>query len=339
MMPPASSIPSPLSTDADARFDVVPLPAFNDNYIWMLVPRSPSADLSAWPAVEAAPGVQRPVGVTVVDPGQAAPVMAYLRANNAYLSAILLTHHHADHVGGVPELLVFAEQQVQEGQAPSLPPVYGPVGEDIATVTHPVSGGNVVETASPRAHFTVIDVPGHTRAHIAYFTAGASAAGAASPPADGAGTAPASIDQNQPPRVFCGDTLFATGCGRLFEGTPAQMLASLDRLAALPDATLVHCAHEYTLSNIRFARAADPENADLSAWSEQAEALRAAGRPTVPTTLALERRVNPFLRADAPAIAPQLRAAMAGQAHGAVSEGPMSRLAAFTQLRAWKDRF
>ncbi|WP_413783801.1 hydroxyacylglutathione hydrolase [Robbsia andropogonis] len=343
MMPPASSS---VASAPSETYDVFPLPAFNDNYIWMLVPQCEAALPDA-------------IGVTVVDPGQAAPVIAYLEAGNRYLSAILLTHHHADHVGGVAELLAYTERQIATGRASALPPVYGPAGEDIATVTQPIRGGDIVATASPRAHFTVIDVPGHTRAHIAYFEAGAgdeegtpsrasdstssregraSGTGGSEPTAAPA-TAVATIDRNRPPRVFCGDTLFATGCGRLFEGTPAQMLASLDRLTALPAATLVHCAHEYTLSNIRFALAADPENADLQAWSVQADALRAAGTPTVPTTLAHERRVNPFLRADAPAIAPQLRAVMAARQGEQAAEVPLTRLAAFTQLRAWKDRF
>ena len=355
-MPPASSFASPPSADNDAAFDVIALPAFSDNYIWMLVPRSSPIDLSKQPnnAREPASGpvdthpASTLIGVTVIDPGQAAPVIAHLRANKQFLSAILLTHHHADHVGGVPELLAYTEQQVRNGEAPTLPPVYGPAGEAIATVTRPVNGGDTVQTESPRAHFTVIDVPGHTRAHIAFFDAGIEIAetGTDSTGAQDAGehapaatAVPASIGQNRPPRVFCGDTLFATGCGRLFEGTPAQMLASLDRLAALPDATLVHCAHEYTVSNIRFARAADPENAALSAWSVQADALRAEGKSTVPTTLAHERRVNPFLRADAPSIAPQLRQAMREAGGEEATTGSLSRLAAFTQLRAWKDRF
>jgi hydroxyacylglutathione hydrolase len=359
MMPPASSFASPQSADTVGAFDVIALPAFSDNYIWMLVPRSSPIDPSKRPNNAQAPASTEAdladlaaamVGVTVVDPGQAAPVIAHLRANRQFLSAILLTHHHADHVGGVPELLAYTEQQIRNGEAPALPPIYGPAGEAIATVTQPVTGGDTVETTSPRAHFTVIDVPGHTRAHIAFFEAGVDTddPGVDATHADvlhtngQASTAvavPASIGQNRPPRVFCGDTLFATGCGRLFEGTPAQMLASLDRLAALPDATLVHCAHEYTASNVRFARAADPHNADLLAWSAQVDALRAEGKSTVPTTLAHERRVNPFLRADAASIAPQLRKAMHEAGGDEANAAPLSRLASFTQLRAWKDRF
>jgi len=193
--------------------EYVPVPAFEDNYIWV---------------------VSDGRHAVVVDPGEAAPVRAYLAKRGWRLSAILLTHHHQDHVGGVADLL--------NGQAV---PVYGPAGEAIEHVTQRLKNGDRVNIAEPALEFSVLDVPGHTSGHIAYFQA-----------ADLAGT----------PHVFCGDTLFACGCGRLFEGTPAQMLASLDSLAALPGATQVHCAHEYTLSNIRFALACEPGNAQLQAW-------------------------------------------------------------------------
>ena len=182
--------------------EYVPVPAFSDNYIWL---------------------VSNGRDAVVVDPGEAAPVRAFLAQRRLRLSAILLTHHHADHVGGVADLCGNASM-----------PVYGPAAEAIAEVTHPLSGGDRVSIESPAMELAVLDVPGHTRGHIAYFQA--AHAGAA-------------------PHVFCGDTLFACGCGRLFEGTPAQMLASLDALAALPGETQVHCAHEYTLANIRFALA------------------------------------------------------------------------------------
>jgi hydroxyacylglutathione hydrolase len=258
--------------------EYVPVPAFADNYIWLV---SDGRDAVA------------------VDPGEAAPVRAYLAERGWRLSAILLTHHHADHVGGVAELI--GDTRI---------PVYGPAAEGIALVTHPLSGGDLVRLSHPRLEFDVIDVPGHTRGHIAYYQPGGAEAS---------------------PHVFCGDTLFACGCGRLFEGTPAQMLSSLDKLAALPGETRVHCAHEYTLSNIRFALACDPENAELRAWRDQAAALRERNVPTLPTTIAHERAVNPFLRAEAPA----LRRVLGEQLHESISD----RLRAFTLMREWKNRF
>ncbi|SDD56230.1 hydroxyacylglutathione hydrolase [Paraburkholderia lycopersici] len=273
---------SPLEqTPARAACEYVPVPAFEDNYIWV---------------------VSDGCNAVAVDPGDAAPVRACLAKRGWRLVAILLTHHHKDHVGGVADLL--ADAQV---------PVYGPAGEALGPldpfVTR-VKGGDAVHLDAPALDFTVIDVPGHTRGHIAYFQ-----------PADSTGT----------PHVFCGDTLFACGCGRLFEGTPAQMLASLDALAALPGNTHVHCAHEYTLSNIRFALACDPANAALHDWSREAAALRERGVPTLPTTIAHERAVNPFLRAGDTAV----QAALTEALHETVPD----RLAAFSLMREWKNRF
>ncbi|AXF08694.1 hydroxyacylglutathione hydrolase [Paraburkholderia graminis] len=258
--------------------EYVPVPAFEDNYIWV---------------------VSDGHHAVVVDPGEAAPVRAYLAKRGWRLSAILLTHHHQDHVGGVADLL--------NGQDV---PVYGPAGEAIERVTQRLENGDRVTIAAPALELSVLDVPGHTSGHIAYFQA-----------ADPGGT----------PHVFCGDTLFACGCGRLFEGTPQQMLASLDSLAALPGETQVHCAHEYTLSNIRFALACEPGNADLQAWRDRAADLRARNLPTLPTTIAHERAVNPFLRAGNPAV----QAALQEQLQEKVSD----RLGAFTLMREWKNRF
>ncbi|WP_043283497.1 hydroxyacylglutathione hydrolase [Paraburkholderia oxyphila] len=264
-----------------AALEYVPVPAFEDNYIWV---------------------VSDGRNAVAVDPGDAAPVRAYLAKRGWRLVAILLTHHHNDHVGGVADLLT--DERV---------PVYGPAGEALgpldAFVTR-VKGGDALHLDAPELDFKVMDVPGHTRGHIAYFQA-----------ADASGT----------PHLFCGDTLFACGCGRLFEGTPAQMLASLDSFAALPGATEVHCAHEYTLSNIRFALACDPGNADLHDWSRQAQALRERGIPTLPTTILHERAVNPFMRAGDPAV----QATLAEALHETVPD----RLTAFTLMREWKNRF
>lgn len=265
--------------------EVVAVPAFKDNYLWLLVRGSNAA---------------------VVDPGDAAPVEAALAARHLRLASILLTHHHADHTGGVMALLARDGRRGLQ--------VHGPAHEAIAGVTDPHEGGAIVTLDALGITFRVIDVPGHTRGHIAYF--------AAVDAIDGGADAPL---------LFCGDTLFAAGCGRLFEGTAAQMHASLDRLASLPADTRVYCAHEYTLSNLRFACAVEPDNASLVSRVRDAEATRARGEPTVPSTIALERATNPFLRGDVPAV----RAAAERRTRGAGA----SSLATFTAIRLWKDSF
>jgi hydroxyacylglutathione hydrolase len=237
---------------------IEPIAAFTDNYFWVI-----HNGRHAW----------------VVDPGDAAPVQAWLQTRGLFLSGILLTHHHADHVGGVDALT----------QTHGMP-VIGPAREAIAGVTQKVQEGELVRLPELELELSVLDVPGHTAGHIAY-----------------AGQA-----QGRPV-LFCGDTLFAAGCGRLFEGTAAQMWQSLSKLAALPAETLGFCAHEYTLSNLAFAKAAEPGNAAVQARIAHCSSLRAQGRPTVPFTLADELATNPFLRA-----------------------GNSER---FAQLREWKNTF
>lgn len=255
--------------------NLIALPAFTDNYIWML---------------------HDGANAVVVDPGEAAPVQAALDARHLALAAILVTHHHGDHVGGVDAL----RDRLQG-------PVYGPRREDIPSPYLPLADGDRIEVLG--LPFTVIDVPGHTAGHIAYFHAGGN---------------------GQAPILFCGDTLFSGGCGRLFEGTPEQMHASLSRLAALPGDTRVCCAHEYTLSNLRFARAVEPGNEALARYTAQCEALRADGRPTLPSRIDVEREINPFLRCGAPEV---VDSAVAQGASG--EQAP----AVFAALRRWKNDF
>jgi len=246
-----------------------------------------------------------PQQVLVVDPGDATAVKAALHAQGLVLAGILVTHHHGDHVGGVQALAAGAAL-----------PVFGPGNEDIEGITHFVQGGDRVELPELGLSFAVLAVPGHTRGHIAYAGHGA---------------------------VFCGDTLFSGGCGRLFEGTPAQMYASLGALAALPPETEVYCAHEYTASNLRFALAVEPGNAALVAYADEVAALRAAGRATVPTTVARERAINPFLRTTVPAV----RAAAAGfAAEAGLTSNPSGttvpeddNIGTLAALREWKNRF
>ena len=250
-------------------FEILLIPAFKDNYIWLLV---------------------RDGRAAVVDPGDAAPVMAQLEALQLRLETILITHHHADHQGGVAEL-------VERWH----PRVFGPAEESITGCTDPLSGGETIDVLGERV--AVLPVGGHTRGHIAYYVPGV---------------------------LFCGDTLFGAGCGRLFEGTPAQMSASLGRLAALPDDTLVYCAHEYTEANLRFALDVEPDNAALRARVERVAALRAAGGSSVPSTLGEEKATNPFLRCSEPAV---VEAALA---HAAVDT---SQVAIFAAIRGWRNNF
>lgn len=257
---------------------LIPLPAFSDNYLWL------------WQQGQAA---------VVVDPGDATPVLAALAREKLTLQAILVTHHHADHVGGVAEL-----HQATQAR------VYGPAREDVPAPFTPVVSDDRFELLGQTVQ--VIDVPGHTAGHVAYF-----------------------LPQAHPhPVLFCGDTLFSGGCGRIFEGTPAQMLASLDALAALPANTQVCCAHEYTLGNLRFARAVEPDNADLQAYEAQCQERRARGQPTLPAQLGQEKLINPFLRVRHP----EVRRAVAQHAPLNAQE-QNNDVAVFAALREWKNNF
>lgn len=256
--------------------NLLPLPAFTNNYIWLLHD-----------------GQQ----AIVVDPGDAAPVQQALDSLGLQLQAILVTHHHPDHVGGVDAL--------RDATGAT---VYGPARERIPQPYHALGQGDAVEVLS--LSFSVLDVPGHTAGHIAYFAS----------------------DMDGAPLLFCGDTLFSGGCGRLFEGTPAQMLDSLDRLAALPGNTRVCCTHEYTLANLAFARTVEPDNAALEAYSAHCQALRDQNQPTLPSSVALERDINPFLRTREPAVVQAAR-----EHTPRVSDN--DAVAVLAALREWKNNF
>jgi hydroxyacylglutathione hydrolase len=252
--------------------EIVPLPAFEDNYIWCL----------------------RHAGVAaVVDPGDAAPVLRHLDRSGDRLCAILVTHHHHDHIDGIAELT--ARHPV---------PVFAPGAEAIAGTTRAVAAGNRIALPELGIDFDVLDFAGHTRGHVGYY---------------------------RPGLLFCGDTLFGCGCGRLFDGTAAQLHAALGRIGALPRLTLAYCAHEYTASGIRFARAVEPGNTAVETRGAEVARLRSHNLPTVPFTIADELATNPFLRCASS----EVIAAVSGR----LGRAPADEIEVFAELRTWRDQF
>jgi hydroxyacylglutathione hydrolase len=257
---------------------VLHVPAFEDNYIWLIRSRRPAPDNRH---------------VAIVDPGDADPVLETLAREHLVPAAILCTHHHQDHVGGVTDILQHFPV-----------PVYGPKAGRIPGLSHPVKDGDIIHILNMDISLQVLEVPGHTAGHVAYYGHDL---------------------------LFCGDTLFSAGCGRLFEGTAEQMHTSLSRLAALPENTAVYCAHEYTRSNLRFAQAVEPDNRDTQTFLDQVTAQRAARLPTIPSRIGLEKKINPFLRVTTDSV----RIATEKQS-GIPLEDPVQ---VFAALRRWKDNF
>jgi hydroxyacylglutathione hydrolase len=257
---------------------VIPVSAFSDNYIWLITNQTPQAD--------------NPACAAIVDPGDASPVLDALEASQLQPSAILITHHHADHVGGIAGILEHYPNT----------PVYGPASEFIPHITKALKEGDVVELPEIGLRFDVMDIPGHTAGHIAYYGEGS---------------------------LFCGDTLFANGCGRVFDGSLSDLHTSLRRIAELPVETLIYCAHEYTLDNIGFAKWVEPDNQDLLDRQEASWALIDQGKATVPSTLELEFKTNPFLRTHLPEVI--------ARAEEIAGRETQTSEDVFAVLRVWKD--
>lgn len=254
--------------------NVIPVSAFQDNYIW-IIKNSESND------------------VAIVDPGDAAPIIDYLTTSKLNPVAILITHHHRDHVGGIEQLT--SKYTI---------PVYGPASENISGVTHSLNEGDTLILDKLNVKFDILEVPGHTLGHIAYYGH---------------------------KKLFIGDTLFMSGCGRLFEGTPKQMYQSLNKITSLPEDTEIFCAHEYTLANLCFARAVEPDNNDIVARVEHCTQLRKNNLPTVPGTLGEEKKTNPFLRVNIPEVI--------NAAENYAGHTLSNKVDIFASIRKWKDNF
>ncbi len=273
-----------LKTDNSA-FKISAIKAFSDNYIWAITNETMAG---------------------LVDPGDADTCIRYIEANKLTLSTILITHHHPDHTGGIEGLLNYC----QKNNWPLT--VYGPANENIPHCDIKLIESDEVNLPALNINLQVIDLPGHTAGHIAYFSSD-------------------SEITNKEPVLFCGDTLFSGGCGRLFEGSPAQMLHSLTKLAHLPDNTKVYCAHEYTQANLTFAKTVEPDNQALIHYSEQVKNLRAKNLATIPTTIKVEKQINPFLRCHIPTLQ--------NKANHLENNVQANSLDTFTKIRRWKDQF
>ncbi|MCH2056509.1 MAG: hydroxyacylglutathione hydrolase [Thalassotalea sp.] len=255
--------------------NIAPIKAFNDNYIWAISSTNNN--------------------LVLVDPGQAAPCIDYINTHKLNLVAILITHHHRDHVGGIAELLGAFGEDIT---------VYGPKNEDIPHCDIKLVEGDKVDLPDLGIELNVLDVPGHTAGHIVYFD-----------------------DQH----LFCGDTLFSGGCGRLFEGTPSQMHHSVSKLAKLPASTKVYCAHEYTLANLHFALTVEPNNIELLTYFNQVQHKRDNDISTIPTTIGQEAAINPFMRSNVADIKESAELYMDTKLASDVD--------VFAAIRQWKDNF
>lgn len=256
------------------RLQIYPLPILKDNYVWILMDEATQC-------------------AVIVDPGDAAPIEAFLIERQLTLCGVLITHHHWDHTNGLKDLIAAREI-----------PVVGPAQETIPGITLPAKEGQAFTLPDFPVTFSVLDIPGHTLGHVAYLL---------------------------PQRIFCGDTLFASGCGRLFEGTAQQLYDSLQKIAALPDDTAIFCAHEYTLNNLRFAALVEPDNAQVRERFQRVEMLRSNDLPSLPSLLADEKNTNPFLRCHIPAVIQSVEKYADRSLKNPVD--------VFTWLRKWKDRF
>lgn len=255
---------------------IYPVAAFTDNYIWVGI----NTDTNA---------------AFVVDPGDSQPVIDFLSDKELKLTEILITHHHADHTGGIKGLLNYYKRQI---------PVYSPLKEDIPCATHFLKEEDEINILNKSLSLKVLDIPGHTKGHIAYYNDNI---------------------------LFCGDTLFSAGCGRLFEGTPEQMFNSLSKLKHLKPSTKVYCAHEYTLSNLKFAKTIEPNNKDISNLANEVSILRKQNKPSLPSTIQQELEINPFLRTLEPEVIATAKKHM-------VDSAP-SELDVFATIRMLKDKF